>query len=201
METPYAIRKYKIVNSWLSSEKKQLKVLITEYLENVEYFGVDVDPGNISQLKEKGINFIASDFNKDDFASQITDRYDYILILDVLEHLADPSKVIQNCKSLLNSTGKFLISIPNDYHILNKIRFVFNKKIALDPFDPYGHLHVYPINAGRDFLKSQNLDIVKELLLYPEKPSMLPESVRRNLCNVFPNDFARGVLYELKIRN
>lgn len=40
-------------------------------------------------------------------------KYDYIVLLDVLEHLVDTKKVLNTLKSFLKSDGKILFSVPN----------------------------------------------------------------------------------------
>lgn len=43
-------------------------------------------------------------------------KYDYIIILDVLEHLKDPAKVLKRLGEMLKESGKILVSIPNFAH-------------------------------------------------------------------------------------
>lgn len=57
------------------------------------------------------------DLNDVNWFSEIADnRYDYIVCLDVLEHLKDPEKTLRLAMSLLNEKGKILLSIPNVAH-------------------------------------------------------------------------------------
>ena len=41
------------------------------------------------------------------------ERYDYVVILDVLEHLDNPQRVLELLKNLLKDSGKIVTSIPN----------------------------------------------------------------------------------------
>lgn len=43
-------------------------------------------------------------------------RYDYIVSLDVLEHLNDPESTLKRLKSLLKDDGHILLSVPNIAH-------------------------------------------------------------------------------------
>ena len=43
-------------------------------------------------------------------------QYDLILLLDVLEHLADSATVLRNLASLLTPTGSVIVSLPNIAH-------------------------------------------------------------------------------------
>ncbi len=49
--------------------------------------------------------------------AQLEDRrYDYIVFADVLEHLAEPEKMLVSVRSLLSDGGRVLISLPNFAH-------------------------------------------------------------------------------------
>jgi len=45
--------------------------------------------------------------------------FDYIILGDILEHLNDPWKTVNNFKKYLKSNGKLLVSIPNVMHFSN----------------------------------------------------------------------------------
>lgn len=65
------------------------------------------------------------------------EKYDYIIILDVLEHLLQPNEVLKRLRELLKEDGSILISIPNIAHnsiIIDLInnRFNYNELGLLD---------------------------------------------------------------------
>ncbi len=43
-------------------------------------------------------------------------RFDYILLLDILEHLADPKNFLSELRTLLAPGGQILVSVPNVAH-------------------------------------------------------------------------------------
>lgn len=47
------------------------------------------------------------------FGADFADQFDFVVILDVLEHLTQPLKVLNNLKRLLKPRGVFIISLPN----------------------------------------------------------------------------------------
>lgn len=58
-----------------------------------------------------------------------TEKYDYIVILDVLEHLQDPENTLNLLKDLLHEDGEIILSIPNIGHnavILGLLNNQFN---------------------------------------------------------------------------
>lgn len=52
----------------------------------------------------------------DILCADIKEKFDCITCLDVLEHLSDPDAFLQKIKSLLNSDGSLVLSIPNIGH-------------------------------------------------------------------------------------
>lgn len=64
-------------------------------------------------------------------------RYDYIVVLDVLEHLSNAERLLKRISGLLKENGELIISLPNIAHnsvILNLInnKFVYTKDGLLD---------------------------------------------------------------------
>ena len=92
--------------------------------------------------------------------------------------------------------GIAIINLPNDYHILNKIRFLLDKKLQLDPFSNHGHLHIFPIKLGESFLKKQGFKILKKQILEPpQKPKFIPRFIKEFLAELSPSNFSRGIIY------
>lgn len=70
--------------------------------------------------------------------------FDYIILGDVLEHLHDPQKTLQYCKTLLKDNGCIIASIPNLMHIsvmedLLKGYFTYTETGLLDKT----HIHFF----------------------------------------------------------
>jgi 2-polyprenyl-3-methyl-5-hydroxy-6-metoxy-1,4-benzoquinol methylase len=94
---------------------------IKEKFPNLNYIGVDFseDALNIASLYlDKTILF---DLNKNDISDLLNkfnnnQNFDYIIFADVLEHLLDPIKYINNLYQYLNMDGKIIISMPNICH-------------------------------------------------------------------------------------
>jgi len=172
---------------------------LLNFLRNCDYYGIDINEQSINQLIKKKIKAKKADLNKEEIPFK-NQKFDYILLLDVLEHVIDPIKLLQESKKRLKEKGKLIVTLPNDYHILNKIRFIFNKHLTEDPFAPYGHLHFFPIKTGEKLLLKQEFKILKKIPLAPVKPSFIPQSIKNLLTKLFPQCFARDVLYLLSAK-
>ena len=166
-------------------------------LINPDYYGADLDRGLVNMLRGLNIPAEQLDLNKDSIPFS-QEKFDYILLLDILEHVVDPRKILLDAKSRLSPNGKLVVSLPNDYHILNKIRFIFNKHLTEDPFHPFGHLHYFPIKSGEIFLKKAGFRVLKRVKMPPTKPLFLPQSLKNFLGNNFQQSFARVIIYLLE---
>jgi len=161
---------------------------LMDFLKSPIYYGTDIDKAQISELVEKGVKAKSADLNKDELPFK-NEKFDFVLLLDVLEHVVNPQKLLLDAKERLNENGKIIVSLPNDYHILNKIRFILNRHLTEDPFAPYGHLHYFPIKSGKKFLKNNGFEVVSAISLTPIKMKFL--------TSLFPQAFVRDVLYLL----
>lgn len=196
-------RKYEEVSQWVKPNSKILDIgcddgSLRNYVKPAYYAGVDIEKKNIDNLKKQGHKAFLIDLNNYK-KLPFKEKYDYILFLDVLEHTLNPAKVINDFKKLLRKDGRIIISLPNDYHIGNKIRFLLNRKITKLPFWEHGHLHTFPIKEGKKFLEEQGLKCLEVKYLAPEKPKSIPPYIRKLLAKIFPNNFARVVIYSFAI--
>lgn len=52
-------------------------------------------------------------------------QFDCILLLDRLEHLQDPSKLLEDCRRMLEARGKLIVSVPNAVNITLRLMMLF----------------------------------------------------------------------------
>ena len=171
---------------------------LRNFLNNCDYYGADINKNLINKLQKQRIKAKTVDLNKQEIPFK-NQKFDFILLLDILEHVINPQKLLTEAKQRLKKQGKLIITLPNDYHLLNKIRFFFNKHLTEDPFAPYGHMHYFPLKSGEKFLIKNNLKILKKTNLAPIKPAVIPQPIKNFLTKIFPQSFARDVLYVLSI--
>lgn len=68
--------------------------------------GIELDRTLNSLLNKEGVSCY---YNLD----EITEKFDYITLFHVLEHLKDPLAILEEMKTYLNPGGKIIIEIPN----------------------------------------------------------------------------------------
>jgi 2-polyprenyl-3-methyl-5-hydroxy-6-metoxy-1,4-benzoquinol methylase len=110
--------------------------LLAEFSDNVVGYDINTAPINIL---EKHINFpenIQILNGKINPLDQIEEKFDLITSLDVLEHIPDPGKVIDNFLNLLKHRGRVIISVPTE-----NILYKMGRKIAGSRFSGEYHEH------------------------------------------------------------
>lgn len=88
--------------------------------------------------------------------------YDYILLLDVLEHLKNPLIVLEKLKIYLKKKGKIIVSVPNFAHISVRINLLLGR------FN-YSEFGILDKNHIRFFTKESFLELFKIAGLRLEK--------------------------------
>ena len=125
--------------------------------------GIEVDKKAYQIASEKKIyrnlyNFYIGS-NSADYKKFIEDKekYDYIIFADVLEHVSDPCKIINEISQKLNKNGKILVSIPNIANVdiiknlLNQ-KFNYNNTGILDST----HLRFFTRNSFIEMIDNYN---------------------------------------------
>lgn len=140
---------------------------VGEYLiqrKNCVCDGVDIDPAFLKEAKTRGYKTV---FNVDLSCEElkIKQKYDYILLIDILEHLPEPEKVLKSLISRnLREGGKVVVCLPNI------ARFEYRFSHLLGKFDyetsgilHRGHLRFFTLDSGKRMIKSSGLRINKVL--------------------------------------
>ena len=77
--------------------------------------GVDIDKKLVDYLNQKGYNIKLADATSEEFLGE---KFDIVLIGDVLEHVDNPRKLLEFAKRHLNEDGKIIATTPNPFFIV-----------------------------------------------------------------------------------
>lgn len=76
--------------------------------------GIELDPEDAHRAKDNCRTVVTGNIEDGTLSLIALDSdYDYILFIDVLEHLLDPAAALKRASSLLGDNGKIIVSIPN----------------------------------------------------------------------------------------
>lgn len=125
--------------------------------------GIEIDAEDAERAKKICRSVIVGNIEDSGFPlNSIEEKYDYILFIDVLEHLVNPSTALMRVKSLLKDNGKIIFSIPNMANGSIRLQllqgnFDYEKEGLLDAT----HLHYYTGKSIQDYIiKDSGLKLV-----------------------------------------
>jgi 2-polyprenyl-3-methyl-5-hydroxy-6-metoxy-1,4-benzoquinol methylase len=90
-------------------------------------------------------------------------RFDCVLLLDVLEHLRQPEKILEECHQVVGPDSDVIISLPNVANITVRLmllfgRFNYRNQGILDRT----HLRFFTLKTARQFIESRGFRIVQQ---------------------------------------
>src|SRR5262249_22729821 len=97
------------------------------------------------------------------FAAALPGReFERILLLDVLEHLSRPDRLLEEAKSVLSDRGFLIVSLPNIANITVRLallfgRFTYTERGILDRT----HLRFFTRRSARRFLEENGCEVLE----------------------------------------
>jgi glycosyltransferase involved in cell wall biosynthesis len=90
-------------------------------------------------------------------------RFDYVLMLDILEHLRSPEQILSQAGGALRENGRIIVSLPNVANITVRLmllfgRFNYTERGILDRT----HLRFYTHKTARRLLEQSGYEIVRK---------------------------------------
>lgn len=80
---------------------------------------LEIDPSAIINLRKLSLKIHSLDLNHSNWSSVVSQEdgfFDYVIAADVLEHVLDPWRVLQEMVSLLRNNGAIILSLPHVGH-------------------------------------------------------------------------------------
>ena len=155
-------KRSQLFKKWMGANKKVLDmgcrdgILTRHFIEQNEVTGLDIDKLALEACKNNlNIKTIWADFSL-----QIpipTSSFDVVIAGEVIEHLPYPEITISEVSRILKPEGLFIGSVPNSYHLKNRLRVLKGRLIDYDQT----HLRAYNVMLLRQYLEKEFL--VEEL--------------------------------------
>jgi SAM-dependent methyltransferase len=148
LEDPEALIRYQNAIDWIDLSNKKVVVrevgckfavirdLLDASLESPDYIAIDIDEPTLKKIPRYTPNqFIQHNANNGlPFADATVD---YLVCLEVLEHLEDATKFFKEAFRVLKKNGRLILSVPNPYSWMELIG-----NMRKDP-DIEGHIATY----------------------------------------------------------
>jgi methionine biosynthesis protein MetW len=188
--TRWQRERFSYLQRWLTSDMRVLDVgcgdggLLTVLKEEagVEGIGIDVDPGSVAAVRERGFLAEQVDISEVD-ALKTLPQADVAVAFELLEHLPNTEQVLM---ALVEKTTQGVIfSVPNTGYFVYRLRLLLGKVPAQWVTHPAEHLRFWTRADMRLWLGSLGLTI-REEVFYEGVPG---------LNRVFPSLFGKGMIY------
>jgi len=106
-----------------------------------EVYGIEISRERVNIAKEKnpGLKILVGDVSSKDLLNDIKDRFDFIVMREVIEHIPEKTETFRNLYGLLNEGGYLFMSFPPKYS-----PFAGHQQIARSFIKIIPYLHILP---------------------------------------------------------
>jgi 2-polyprenyl-3-methyl-5-hydroxy-6-metoxy-1,4-benzoquinol methylase len=169
-------------------------------VKKCDVVALENNPSAVKKLQTFCKSVYALDLNSESWTGEVAERqkaqsrhagFDYVIAGDVLEHLYDPWTVLKGMASLLNETGRVIISVPHSGHSTVVAAF-YNSNIALQEsgildkthirFFGLSNIDALHANAGLSITRVHKVIRKPEVTEFAEQWKVLPEEVCKLLA-------------------
>jgi 2-polyprenyl-3-methyl-5-hydroxy-6-metoxy-1,4-benzoquinol methylase len=173
------------------------------------YYGADL--ANYINKDFDFIKFYTLDFNSPDLDKVFENRkFEIIILGDILEHLVDPWKALDNLVQIVKHTSKILISIPNSAHWYFRLKVLLGKiEYTRNGLFDKTHLRFFTKKSSKELIENSKFKVIS--LNYSSIPwenilnlrmLMKPISIlERFLIALRPEIFAYQFIYLVEPKN
>jgi 2-polyprenyl-3-methyl-5-hydroxy-6-metoxy-1,4-benzoquinol methylase len=162
--------------------------------------GIEPDPAAAAMAREsyRRVLQVGVEVAADRLVAEGT-RYDTLLFMDVLEHLADPAGVLSRCLDLVEPSGRALVSIPNTAHwsVRKELllgRWEYRDNGLLDRT----HLRFYTVRTAAQLLRDSGWTITWQGASVGQPPLIRLPQRWLVLLERWPSLFAVQTLFEAR---
>ena len=99
---------------------------------------VDISKSPIELSKQFVSGGSVNYYLKDVYEYHTNEKYDFIVMGEVLEHVEDPVALLKKLNSLLNNNGKAFISTPTNAPTIDHVYLFRNRKDVVDVIEKAG---------------------------------------------------------------
>ncbi|MBW2981176.1 class I SAM-dependent methyltransferase [Candidatus Woesearchaeota archaeon] len=118
---------------------------------NIKEKGLDVSNPAVNFARKNKIDASVCDISKD---LEISEKYDYIISIAVLEHIPNPEQVLEKVKGHFRKN--LIIQVPNYGQIFHRLRLLFGKAPLDWWWHPSEHLRHWTISDMKWMLTKAN---------------------------------------------
>ena len=141
-------------------------MLIGEACKAKEVYGIEISEKGVEMARKNGVKCYRLDVDEEAFPFE-DDFFDAVTALELIEHLFDPDRFLNEVYRVLKAKGIFVLSTPNLASIHNRVALLFGYQpysILVSLKHSMGHLGASAGGAAPDHIRFFTLRSLKELL-------------------------------------
>ena len=163
------------------------------FLKNMgcEVKGIDISEEAVKHTKDKGIDAEVIDIT----IEELKGKYDIITCFEVLEHLTNPLGVLMKIK---NNAETFIISLPNEFHIVRRLQILFGKQDVGGYNVP--HIKFFDRRMAYQLIQDAGLKVsgIKYVPIFPPRTRIV-NKIGRFMAKVSPDLFALSFIFKCNL--
>ncbi len=197
-----SVQRAKFVRSLLSEERGEKiidvgcgrGVILADLISNgYSASGCDISSETVTELVQNGYEAFLCDLETE----PLPGKYDVVLWLEVLQQVFDPIKVIGNFSGALYKNGYMIISVPNEFHIVSRLKMLFGKS-HLGHFEE-SHIRLFTPKRARQMFEKSEMKIDKSISVSIVPPGIkFLQPLGKLLAWLMPSLFSLSQIYKVK---
>ncbi len=180
------------------------KYLTTE--KQCEVWGIEADADAYLVAQQNNYKFLLNKTAEEALADPAlaNQKFDYILLGDVLEHLLYPEQVLKQLKTFIAENGKLLLSLPNVAHYSVRLSLLRGRWDMTDSgIMDRTHIHFYTLNTAKELLqkngwKIENMRPRGDLERWFRKVGL--ERIGKRILFLFPEFFSIQFIFTATVK-
>lgn len=154
--------------------------------------GVEISESAAQEAKKVLDQVYVFDIENDWPTEVLNQRFDLVVLPEILEHVFDPVYILRNASAVLKPNGQIIITTPNFLAWANRIRFLFGFfKYEKEGMFDFGHIRWFTYPYLKQVLSESGFTITDE------KHIIFPGKLTR-ILKFWPGLFARQFVVRAK---
>jgi 2-polyprenyl-3-methyl-5-hydroxy-6-metoxy-1,4-benzoquinol methylase len=150
----------------------------------------DISPQAVDLTSERGVNAFILDLEQQGPIGM----FDLIFCLEVLQQVRDPEAVLRRLTNALKPDGEIVVSVPNEFHLLRRLRVLFGQPDFGDVVD--SHLKFFTPLRGENLLRRCGLEVRCRAFASIVPPQFgLVAALGRTAASMWPSGLAISSIY------
>jgi methionine biosynthesis protein MetW len=140
--------------------------------------------------------------------ADVNGNFDLVVFSHVLEHIRNPSKILQDVRKVMASGGRMAVALPNVLYWRYRLQFLLGRfEYEETGIMDSTHVHFYTFESGKKLLETNGFRVIESTVegSFPLRPlrNILPDaahSIDRLACRLWPGCYGLQLLYVAELR-